>query len=246
MPEHAYQYAIPAQLSKAENIRVYGFHGTSHKFVSEKVLRYLGKAASKIITIHLGNGCSMTAVNNGKSIDTTSVLVPSNGLIMGTRAGDIDQSVIFHLMDSLGYTSKEVNQLLQKKSGLLGLTGFADLRDVQKAASEGNRQCQMTLEMIAYRIKKYIGAYASILNGLDAIVFTAGIGENSALIRAMSCDAMDYVGISIDVDKNDELRFKDGVAQIEDANSKVKILVVPTNEELEIAKQSYTIIEKSQ
>lgn len=236
IPKHAYKYAIPNEFLDKHNIRLYGFHGTSHKFVSEKANEYLEKKQSKIITIHLGNGCSMTAVKDGKSIDHSLGFSPVNGLIMGTRSGDIDQSIIFHLAERFDYSTAEINTLLQKKSGMLGLTGFSDLRDIQAEAAKGNKDCELALLMNAYRIKKYIGSYAAILNGLDAIIFTAGIGENSPEMRRRVCEDMDYLGIILDAEKND-IR-PDELTVISTDESKVKVLVIPTNEELEIAKQS--------
>ena len=236
IPEQAYKYAIPNEYLEKYNIRLYGFHGTSHKYVSEKAIEYLGKQKSKIITIHLGNGCSMTAVKDGKSIDHTLGFSPVNGLIMGTRSGDIDQSIIFHLAERFNYSLKEINNILQKKSGMLGLTGYSDLRDIQAEAEKGNKDCQLALQMNAYRIKKYIGSYAAIMNGLDAIVFTAGIGENSPEMRRRVCEDLDYLGITIDTKKN-QVR-PDKLTVISTDTSKVKVLIIPTNEELEIAKQS--------
>ncbi|HBI40971.1 MAG TPA: acetate kinase, partial [Tenacibaculum sp.] len=162
----------------------YGFHGTSHKFVSEQAIEYLNKKKSKIITIHLGNGCSATAIDDGKSIDHSLGFGPATGLIMGTRSGDVDHSLIFYLMDSLGFTAEEVNNILQKESGMFGLTGFSDLRDIETAADNGDKSSLLALEMNAYRVKKYIGSYFAALNGLDAIVFTAGVGENSEKMRS--------------------------------------------------------------
>ncbi|SFR31322.1 acetate kinase [Robiginitalea myxolifaciens] len=242
MPEKAYRYSIPRKISEANNIRAYGFHGTSHKYVSEKAQTALGQSDSKIISIHLGNGCSMTALRNGKSVDHSLGFGPSNGLIMGTRSGDIDQSVIFYLMESLGMSGQEINSLLQKESGLLGLTGYSDLRDVQREAEAGNRDCQVALEMIVYRIRKYIGAYAAALNGLDALVFTAGIGENSSYIREQVCLEMDYLGIALDTQKNTGLDKSQPVSEIQAESSRVKIFVIPTNEELEIAKQTFGLL----
>ncbi len=236
IPEHAYKYAIPNHFLSDHHIRLYGFHGTSHKYVSEKAIEYLGKKASKIITIHLGNGCSMTAVKNGKSIDHSLGFSPVSGLIMGTRSGDIDPAIIFHLANKLDYSLDDINTLLQKKSGMLGLTGLSDLRDIQDQANNGDKACQLALEMNAYRIKKYIGSYAAILNGLDAIVFTAGIGENSQLIRSLVCKDMDFLGIQLNDEKN-ALKAKETHA-ISTDDAPVKILVIPTNEELEIAKQA--------
>ncbi|MEY4084973.1 MAG: hypothetical protein RL074_760 [Bacteroidota bacterium] len=240
IPVVAHKYAIPNSFLKDHKIRVYGFHGTSHKYVSEKAIDYLQQhkcAASKIITIHLGNGCSMTAIQDGKSIDHTLGFGPMNGLIMGTRSGDIDQSVIFYLVNTLGFTLDKVNTLLQKESGMFGLTGFSDLRDIEANAEKGDENCQLALAMNAYRIKKYIGSYAAVLNGLDAIVFTAGIGENSSLMRKLVCTDMDYFGLTLDTQKN-EIRSKE-IREINLANAKTKILVILTNEELEIANQVY-------
>ncbi len=241
IPEYAYKYAIPNEFLEEHNIRMYGFHGTSHKFVSEKAIEFLDKPSSKIITLHLGNGCSMTAIKDGKSIDHSLGFSPVNGLIMGTRSGDIDQSIIFHLAKRFNYRLDEINTLLQKKSGMLGLTGFSDLRDIQTEADKGNKKCRLALEMNAYRIKKYIGSYAAILNGLDAIVFTAGIGENSSFMRELVCKDLQFLGIELDKTKND-LR-SNNIRAINTETSPVKILVIPTNEELEIAKQSIALFE---
>ena len=242
LPKKAYSYAIPSVLATKNKIRVYGFHGTSHKYVSEKAIAHLKLPASKIITVHLGNGCSITAVKDGKSVEHSMGFGPSNGLIMGTRCGDIDQSVVFHLMDALGYSSKEVNTLLQKESGLSGITGFSDFRDVQEAAENGNTNCMLALEMTVHRIKKFIGAYAAILNGIDALVFTAGIGENSAKLRELVCADMDFLGISLDNEKNSKRDSKHDVQEIQLEDSAVRLLVVPTDEEYEIARQSYSLV----
>jgi acetate kinase len=241
MPKKAYQYAIKNEFLDKHHIRAYGFHGTSHKYVSEKAIAYLGEQNSKkIITIHLGNGCSMTAIENGKSVEHSLGFGPMNGLIMGTRAGDIDQSVIFYLMNSLNKTASEANNLLQKEGGMLGLTGFSDLREIEKAANNNDANCKNALELASYRIKKYIGAYASILNGLDAIIFTAGIGENSILMRKIVCENLDFLGITLDDEKNQKSSKE--LREIQTPNSNVKILVIPTNEELEIAKQAYQLL----
>ncbi len=239
IPVEAYKYAIPNYLLTENKIRVYGFHGTSHKYVSEKAIKHL-ENSSKIITIHLGNGCSMTAIKDGKSIDHTLGFGPMNGLIMGTRSGDIDQSVIFYMVNSLGYSLADVNTMLQKQSGMLGLTGFSDLRDIESQALQGNKDCQLALAMNAYRIKKYIGSYAAALNGLDAIIFTAGIGENSSFIRKLVCTDMEYFGIELDESKN-EICSKE-IREINAPQSKMKILVIPTNEEIEIANQVYGLL----
>lgn len=244
IPVVAYKYALPNYLLTENKVRVYGFHGTSHKYVSENAIHYLRQNSkhkgSKIITIHLGNGCSMTAIKDGKSIDHTLGFGPMNGLIMGTRSGDVDQSVIFYLVSSLGYSLDAVNTMLQKQSGMLGLTGYSDLRDIEANAENGNADCQLALAMNAYRIKKYIGSYAAVLNGLDAIIFTAGIGENSSYIRKLVCTDMDYFGIELDESKN-EMRSKE-VREINTVDSKTKILVIPTNEEIEIANQVFELL----
>ena len=239
IPVEAYKYAIPNYLLTENKVRVYGFHGTSHKYVSEQAMECL-EHKSKIIKIHLGNGGSMTAIKDGKSIDHTMGFSPANGLIMGTRAGDIDQSVIFYMMKNLDYTADEVNSILLKQSGMLGLTGYSDLRDIESEAEKGNKDCQLALMMNAYRIKKYIGSYAAALNGLDAIVFTAGIGENSSYMRKLVCTDMEYFGIELDNDKN-QIRSKSN-REINTEASKTKILVIPTDEELEIANQVYHLL----
>lgn len=244
IPVIAHKYALPNYLLTEHKIRLYGFHGTSHKYVSENAVHYLTQNSfskeSKIITIHLGNGCSMTAIKNGKSVDHTLGFGPMNGLIMGTRSGDVDQSILFYLVNTLGYSLEAVNTMLQKQSGMLGLTGYSDLRDIEANAENGNADCQLALAMNAYRIKKYIGSYAAVLNGLDAIVFTAGIGENSSYIRKLVCEDMDYFGIELDLEKN-ELRSKE-IREINTPDSKTKILVIPTNEEIEIANQVYELL----
>lgn len=239
MPEVAFKYAIPNYLLTENKVRVYGFHGTSHKYVSEKAIDFL-ENNSKIITIHLGNGCSMAAIKDGKCIDTTMGFSPSNGLIMGTRCGDIDQSVVFYMIKNLGYTPDEVNSILLKQSGMLGLTGYSDLRDIESEAAKGNKDCQLALFMNAYRIKKTIGSYTAALNGLDAIVFTAGIGENSSHMRQLVCTHLDYFGIELDEEKN-QIRSKE-IREINKPNSKAKILVIPTDEEYEIANQVYQLL----
>lgn len=243
MPEVAYKYAVPNYLLTQNKIRAYGFHGTSHKYVSEKAIEYLqsvNKPHQNIIAIHLGNGCSITAIKDGKSVDTSMGFSPNSGLIMGTRSGDIDSSLIFYLTKTLGYSLEAVNTMLQKQSGMLGLTGYSDLRDIESTAENGNVDCQLALAMNAYRIKKYIGSYTSVLNGLDAIIFTAGIGENSSYIRKLVCTDMDYFGIELDRAIN-EVRSKES-REINTGQSRTKILVIPTNEEIEIANQVFELL----
>ena len=241
IPEVAHRYAIPNEFYEKNHVRLYGFHGTSHQYVANKAIQFLNKENSKIITIHLGNGCSMTAIENGKSIDHSLGFGPMNGLIMGTRSGDIDQSVVLFLAQKLNYSIEEISNLLQKKSGMLGLTGMSDLRDIETAAGKGDKMAILALEMNAYRIKKYIGSYSAIMNGLDAIVFTAGIGENSDVIRNLVCKDLTYLRIELDQEKN-SIRSKK-IRAIQTANSTVKILVIPTNEELEIASQVLDLLQ---
>ena len=240
IPVEAYKYAIPNKFLDEHKIRLYGFHGTSHKYVTEKAIVYLGKESSKIISVHLGNGCSITAVKDGKSIDHSLGFGPVTGLVMGSRCGDIDHTLIFYLVNTLGYTIDEVNAMLQKESGMLGLTGYSDLRDIEAAAEKGNKECQLALAINTYRVKKYIGSYIAAMNGVDAIIFTAGIGENSVTIRKMVCENLDFFGIELDEEKND-MQAKQ-LTEIQKDNAKVKILVIPTNEELEIAKQSFQVL----
>lgn len=240
MPEIAFRYAIPNFFYKEMSIRKYGFHGTSHKYVSEKAIEYLGKKDAKVITIHLGNGASMAAVNSGVSVDTSMGIGPLNGLIMGTRAGDIDPSIIFYLVEQKGYSIEKVSEILNKESGMKGLTGDTDMRDVEKRYLNGDKDATLAYNMYAYRIKQYIGNYTAAMNGLDAIVFTAGIGENDPVVRKLVCENMDFFGIELDGEKN-SARSKDA-REINSASSKTKVLVVPTNEELEIARQTFALI----
>lgn len=236
----AYRMPIPNDFYEKYGIRAYGFHGTSHKFVSEIAVEFLQKPDSKIITIHLGNGCSMAAIRGGKCIDTSMGFGPTNGLVMGTRAGDIDQSVIFHLVSELGYSLDEVNSILNKQSGMLGLTGLSDMRDIRNKYIQGEPKAVLAYQLYAYRIKKYIGSFAAILNGLDAIVFTAGVGENDYLTRKLVCEDLDFLGITLDESKNEA--HEKGIGAIEKSNGQVKILIIPTNEELEIARQCFELL----
>lgn len=240
MPEKAFRYAIPQSYYKDMGIRKYGFHGTSHKYVSNQALRYLNKPDAKLITIHLGNGCSMAAIKGKISVDTSMGFGPLSGLIMGTRSGDIDPSIIFHLVDELGYDVEQVKALLNRRSGMQGLTGYSDMRDIAKAIAAGDELSEMALEMYAYRIKQYIGSYVATLNGLDAIVFTAGVGENDKAMRHRICTDMDFFGLHLDEDKNNNKQGE--VWEINKVNTPVKILVVATNEELEIAQQCYELL----
>ncbi|WP_163323139.1 acetate/propionate family kinase [Draconibacterium mangrovi] len=240
IPEKAYRYAIPEKFYRELRIRKYGFHGTSHKFVSEKAIEYLGNPDAKIITIHIGNGASMAAVKGGACIDTTMGMGPLSGLIMGTRSGDIDPAIIFYLAQQKGFSVEEISDLLNKESGMKGLTELTDMRDIEKCQREGNPVAILALEMYAYRIKQYIGSYTAAMNGVDAIVFTAGVGENKTTVREMVCEDMDYLGITWDEEK--DKNRKGDVHEINVDGAKVKVLIIPTNEELEIAKQSLALV----
>ena len=239
MPEPAFRYALPKKLYTNDKIRAYGFHGTSHQYVSQQAIRYLQNPSSKIISIHLGNGCSITAVKDGKSIDTSMGFGPLNGLVMGTRSGDIDPSVIFYLLDN-GLSPQEVSALLNKQSGMLGMTGYSDMRDINKAVANGDAEAKLALQLYAYRIQKYIGAYAAAMNGLDAILFTAGVGENDSQMRNAVCTGLDFLGISINEERN---TIRSGeIREINEMGAAVKVLIVPTNEEMEIANQCYALL----
>ncbi|QDA58723.1 acetate/propionate family kinase [Hymenobacter jejuensis] len=240
LPEPAFRYALPTTLYTDYGIRVYGFHGTSHKYVAEQAAEYLQKPDAKLITIHLGNGCSMAAVAGGRSLDTSMGFGPLSGLVMGTRSGDLDPSVIFHLITQLGYDADQVSTLLNKRSGMLGLTGLSDMRDISQAIAQGDERANLAYDLYSYRIRKYIGAYAAVLNGLDAIVFTAGVGENDSLLRHRVCQNLDFLGLHLDEAKN-QVRSKQ-TREINTVDSRAKILVIPTNEELEIAKQCQALL----
>jgi acetate kinase len=238
----AYTYAIDDALAKEHRVRRYGFHGTSHKYVSEKAAEFLGRplAELKIIVLHIGNGASACAIRGGRSIDTSMGLTPLEGLMMGTRSGDVDPAVIFHLHREAGLDFDEIETMLNKRSGLLGLTGNGDMRDVQDAASRGDETAEAALAVYRHRIRHYVGAYVAELGGLDALVFTAGVGENNALLRRRTLAGLDYLGIQVDDDRN-ELASRDA-RFISPEGSAVSVLVVPTDEELEIARQAAALV----
>ena len=245
MPARAYRYALPNALYEEHGVRVYGFHGTSHRYVSKQAAAWLGKPLEEttLITAHLGNGASMAAVKNGRSVDTTMGFTPLPGLMMGTRSGDFDPAVIFYLANNLGMSLAEIDRLLNKQSGLLGVAGSSDVRDVIAKMEAGDENARLALEMYAYRIKKYIGAYMAALGRVDALVFTAGVGENSPLVRQMSCAGLEHLGVVLDEAKNAAQAHD--IMPIHAENSRVRILVIPTNEELEIAQQTYDILNRS-
>lgn len=242
MPAKAYRYALPNECYEEHKIRRYGFHGTSHRYVTERSAAFLGQPVEelKLITCHLGNGCSLTAVDGGKSVDTTMGFTPLEGLMMGTRCGNIDPAIVLYLIDDMGMSTKEVNTLMNKKSGLLGISGSSnDLRDVCEAAEAGNEQAQLAVDMYAHSIIKFIGAYAFELGKVDAIVFTAGVGENSALMRSKVLSGLEAQGIELDEELNSK---RGGDRSISTPSSRVKVLVIPTNEELMIAKDVAALI----
>lgn len=240
MPPENYLYAVPYGDYTEHHLRKYGFHGTSHYYVSNEAVKILNKKDSKIIVCHLGNGSSVCAVKDGKSISTSMGLTPLEGLIMGTRSGDIDAGVIPYLMEKKGLTSTQILDYLNKKSGILGVSGISsDLREVIKAANDGDKRSKITIEMLCNRIKKYLCSYAGLMGGVDAICFTAGIGENSDLIREKVCEGLSFMGIEIDVEKN-KVR-EAGNREISNKNSKTKIYIIPTNEELVIATDTYKL-----
>ena len=240
MPASSYMYAVPYEDYEEHKVRKYGFHGTSHYYVSNEAKRMLNKDDSKVIVCHLGNGSSMCAVRDGKSIDTSMGLSPLEGLVMGTRSGDLDPAVINYLMEKKNMTSTEMINYLNKKSGILGLSGVSsDLREVIQAAEDGNQRAQTAIDIKCNRIKKYICSYAGMLGGVDAISFTAGIGENADTIRKQVCSGLEFMGIEIDEEEN--LKRSDKNREINTKTSKTKIYVIPTNEELVIAKDTYQL-----
>ncbi len=237
MPAKAYMYGIPYSVYEQYKIRKYGFHGTSHKFVSEETIKLLGKKDSKIVICHLGNGSSISAVKDGKCQDTSMGFTPLEGLVMGTRSGDIDPAAVEFLRAKLNLSPEEVVNYLNKKCGILGVSETSsDLRDLTAAAEQGNEKAKLALEILAYRVKKYVGSYIAVLGGVDAIVFTGGIGEHSELIRGLVMEGMEYCGAKFDEKKN--LEYSNDIGFLNTDDSKVKIIVLPTNEELSIARET--------
>lgn len=244
MPDYAYLYAVPYELYEKYHVRRYGFHGTSHRYVSHRVCEYLGRDINtqRIITCHIGNGASVTAVKFGKCVDTSMGLTPLAGVMMGSRSGDIDPSAVTYIMEKLGLQPQEMAEYLNKESGVLGISGVSsDMREVEAAAAEGNKRARLALEMYAYRIKKYIGAYAAAMGGVDIIVWTAGVGENQTDIRENSCKGLEFLGIKIDTEAN---KVKGEEAIISAPDSKVTVCVIPTDEELMIAKDTMALLKK--
>ena len=244
MPDYAYLYAVPYELYTKYHVRRYGFHGTSHRYVSHRVCEILGTDINKqkIITCHIGNGASVAAVLNGKVVDTSMGLTPLAGVMMGSRSGDIDPSAVTFIMEKLGKKPQEMADYLNKESGVLGISDVSsDMRDVEKAAKEGNEKAILALTMYDYRIKKYIGAYAAVMNGVDTIVFTAGVGENQASMREGVCEGLDYLGVKLDKELNNTVHGTETVISTPD--SRVKVVVVPTDEEIVIARDTKALVE---
>lgn len=249
MPEKAFLYAIPYEYYLKYGIRRYGFHGTSHKYVANQAAKLIGEPyeSIKIITCHLGNGSSITAVNNGKSVDTSMGFTPMAGVPMGTRCGDIDAAIVGFLMRHENITYTETESILNQQSGFLGISGLSnDCRVLEKMSVQGDTRAKAALEVFCYQIQKYIGAYTAAMNGLDCIVFTGGIGENSASVRKEICTGIDYLGIHISQDKNEWVKSNGGEGVISTDQSKVKICVIRTNEELMIAKESVEVLRLKQ
>lgn len=239
MPPAAYRYAIPEALYSEHRIRRYGFHGTSHRYVAERAAAFLGQPfdGCNLITLHLGNGASATAIRAGRCIDTSMGLTPLEGLVMGTRSGDLDPAILFHLANNLGYDIPALDALLNRQSGLLGLCGVNDMREIERLAAAGDPRAALAIEIATHRLKKYIGAYYAELGRVDAIVFTGGIGENSVGIRAGACAGLEGLGIRLDAAAN-AAREPGGERRVSTADSRVGVLVIPTDEELEIARQT--------
>lgn len=244
MPQKAFMYPVPYKFYEEDHIRRYGFHGTSHKYVAGEVAKWMKKDIKdlKIVTCHLGNGVSVTAVNGGESIDTTMGFTPLDGIIMGSRSGSIDPAIVTFLQKEKGYTPEEVDNILNKQSGVLGVSGIGtDFRDIRAAAEKNNARALLTMDIYGYQIKKQIGAYAAAMGGLDAVVFTAGIGEHAPEVRIRALTDMEFLGIKIDPVKNDNQNVGDGM-EISTPDSKVKLYVIPTNEELMIAEETLDLI----
>ena len=245
MPEHAYLFAVPYKFYEKYKVRRYGFHGTSHRYVSGRCLELMGRAdnpeGTKIISCHLGNGSSITAVKDGKVVDTSMGLTPLDGIMMGTRSGTLDPSVVTFIAEKEGLTPEQMSNLLNKESGMFGISGYSDDRDVCAAADKGEHLAQLTTRMLEYHITKFVGSYTAVLGGVDAIIFTAGIGENQYTHRENVCRNLAYLGVEIDVEKNRSVRGVE--TELSTPNSKVKVYLIPTNEELVIARDTKTIVE---
>jgi len=244
MPQYAYLYGLPLEYYEKYKVRKYGFHGTSHRYIAIRYRALTGKSIedTNIISLHLGNGGSIVAIKNGKSIDTTMGFTPLEGLLMGTRCGDIDPTVVEFLIKKENKTLEQVISILNKDSGVLGVSGISnDMRDIEKEVETGNQRAKLAIDMYCYRIKKYVGAYLAAMNGADAICFTAGVGENDVMVRKAVCEGMEYAGLDFDVDANKNFKRGEEVL-ISKPNSKIKVYIIPTNEELMLARDTYSIV----
>lgn len=248
MPRHAYIYGLSLEIYRDHQVRRYGFHGTSHRYVALRAGEFLAaagipEAEQKFITCHLGNGCSMTAIRAGQSVDCSLGMTPLEGLLMGTRCGDLDPAIVIFLMERLGLDTDEVDDLLNKRSGLLGVSGVSsDIRDVHKAADAGNDRAALALDIFCYRVRKYTGAFAAVLGGLHAIIFTGGIGENDARVRARCVEGLDHLGLHVDAARNDAPRFDDGIAEVGSPQATATMLAIRTDEELMIARDTASLL----
>ncbi len=240
MPAEAYTYPIPSELAEKYSIRKYGFHGTSHRYVSEEMIRLLGGKAegTKIVTCHLGGGSSIAAVKDGRVVDTTMGFTALDGLVMSTRCGSIDPAAVLYLMEKEGISARDMDTLLNRKSGLVGIAGMGDCRDLCAAMDAGDKRAEVAIKTLCYQIRKYIGAYAAAMGGLDAVVFTAGIGENQAIIREMALEGLDFLGIALDKDVNNGVKRPAPTTCLSKDDSRVKVYLIPTNEELMIAREA--------
>ena len=251
MPPAAYMYPLPYELYEKYGVRRYGFHGSSHRFVAAEMAKILGRSNCKIVTCHIGNGSSIAAVKDGKVLDTSMGFTPLAGIEMGTRCGDIDPALVTFMMDKMNLTTAEVNDLMNKKSGFIGISGFSsDSRDLEAAIEEGPsnphyERAKLAVDMLAHQIKKYIGAYAAVMNGLDAVVFTAGIGENNPHLREIVCEDMEYYGIKIDKELNAKMLRQPNIVRLSSNESKVAVYLIPTNEELVIARDTEALVSKT-
>ncbi len=248
MPPHAYLYGLPYVLYTRHHIRRYGFHGTSHRFVGWRSRKLLGRPReeTRLVTCHLGNGASMCAIDHGRSVDTSMGFTPLEGLLMGTRTGDLDPAVLFHVMHKEELTEHEMNTLLNKHSGLFGVSGVSnDMLELEKAEAQGNERAKLAIDMFCYRVRKYVGAYAAAMGGVDAVVFTGGIGENSSIVRARTMAGLEFMGATIDPARN-EAAVKGAEADISATDARVRTLVIPTNEELIIARDTLRLVKKVQ
>lgn len=242
MPDYAYMYALPYEFYDKDGIRRYGFHGTSHAYVSSKAANLLGKSSVNVISAHLGNGASVCAVENGKSVDTSMGFTPLEGLVMGTRCGDMDPAIIPFISKARGLSIDEIDNLMNKKSGVYGICGYNDFRDIESRVEKGEEKARLAFDMFCYRLVKYIGAYLAVLPGTDGIIFTGGIGENSSLVRQKVCEKLTHLGIELDLNLNSQRMSTERI--ISTANSKIKVCIIPTDEEFEIARVTEELVNK--